>query len=169
MSKLVGWMALMMMMMMMMMGCNTVAFGWYYSAFFGIIANLVLYFVQVWGLSNSDAANAVTTLSGTAFVFSFAGAFASDAYLGRLWTSIIFQALSLTVYIYTMYLHSAHARWMDRSGDWRDSLGLDRPVIQIPRMNRFVDASSNEIHPPKSIGQSVYGWIRLSMHRPMGG
>jgi hypothetical protein len=141
MSKLVvvaGWMALM---------NNIVAFGWYYSAFFGIIANLVLYFVQVWGLSNSDAANAVTTLSGTAFVFSFVGAFASDAYLGRLWTSIVFQALSLTVHNNYAFLLCIWIHSMDGWDGWIDP----RSCVGIGWMS-----SSAEDAIRRSIDRSVH-------------
>ena len=75
----------------------SVAFGLFYSSFFGIVSNLVIYLVQVWGETSAHAANMVTNLTGTAFVCSFLGAFTSDAYLGRLWTAIIFQTLCLLV------------------------------------------------------------------------
>ncbi|MCO5563446.1 hypothetical protein L7F22_017088 [Adiantum nelumboides] len=62
--------------------------------FNGVLYNLVLYLVQVCGKSNAAAANTVSNFAGTALLCSFIGGFLSDAYLGRLWTTVIFQALT---------------------------------------------------------------------------
>ena len=86
----------------------SVAFGLFYSSFFGIVSNLVIYLVQIWGETSAHAANSVTNLTGTAFVCSFLGAFTSDAYLGRLWTAIVFQILCLLVSTHTQQISSKH-------------------------------------------------------------
>lgn len=67
-------------------GCGMLAFG-------GIYFNLVLYLIQVWKESNVAAANDLTNLLGTMFTTAFVGAFVGDAYLGRLWTTVIFLGL----------------------------------------------------------------------------
>ncbi|MCO5594336.1 hypothetical protein L7F22_048366 [Adiantum nelumboides] len=61
-------------------------------AFYGVLFNLVLFLVEN-GESNACAAATVATLSGTYFLCSFLGAFVSDAYLGRMWASLLFQIL----------------------------------------------------------------------------
>ncbi|MCO5554020.1 hypothetical protein L7F22_007546 [Adiantum nelumboides] len=61
-------------------------------AFYGVLFNLVLFLVEN-GESNACAAATVATLSGTYFLCSFLGAFVSDAYLGRMGASLLFQVL----------------------------------------------------------------------------
>ncbi|MCO5576208.1 hypothetical protein L7F22_030016 [Adiantum nelumboides] len=61
-----------------------------YLGFGGIFFNLVLYLIRVWGESPSTAANDLTNLLGTMFFTALIGAFLGDAYLGRLWTVLLF-------------------------------------------------------------------------------
>ncbi|KAG6519418.1 hypothetical protein ZIOFF_022911 [Zingiber officinale] len=72
--------------------------------FVGVEVNLVLFCTRVLRQSNADAANTFSRWMGTVHLFSLAGAFLSDAYLGRYYTCALFQpvlviglvALSLT-------------------------------------------------------------------------
>lgn len=57
----------------------------------GCTVNLVLFLVRVLQQDNVVAANAVTNWIGTTFFTSFIGASIGDAYLGRLWTCVLFQ------------------------------------------------------------------------------
>ncbi|KAI5071266.1 hypothetical protein GOP47_0013517 [Adiantum capillus-veneris] len=72
--------------------CILGATGLCLLAFYGVLFNLVIFLVQT-GETNAAAATTVATLSGTQYLCSFLGAFLSDAFMGRLWTSLVFQVL----------------------------------------------------------------------------
>lgn len=61
-----------------------------YLGFGGIFFNLVLYLMRVWQETPATAANDLTNLLGTMFFTALIGAFLGDAYLGRLWTVVVF-------------------------------------------------------------------------------
>eukprot|EP00249_Psilotum_nudum_P010855 c22812_g1_i1 orf=146-1927(-) len=61
--------------------------------FAGVNNNLVIYLTKVMHKGNATAANDVTNLNGTMLLTSMIGAFIGDAYLGRLWASVLFTAL----------------------------------------------------------------------------
>ncbi|ONK56023.1 uncharacterized protein A4U43_C10F3340 [Asparagus officinalis] len=65
-------------------------------AFFGIGVNLVLFMSRVLQQDNADAANNVSTWTGTAYMFSLVGAFVSDSYWGRYKTCAFFQIIFVT-------------------------------------------------------------------------
>lgn len=65
-------------------------------AFFGVGVNLVLFLTRVLQQNNADAANSVSKWTGTVYIFSLVGAFASDSYWGRYRTCAIFQLIFVT-------------------------------------------------------------------------
>lgn len=69
--------------------------GLSFVAFGGLFPNLVLYFVRVWKQGNATAANNVTNILGTFSFVSVLGAIIGDAYWGRLWTTAVFQGVSV--------------------------------------------------------------------------
>ncbi|XP_038975162.1 protein NRT1/ PTR FAMILY 7.3-like [Phoenix dactylifera] len=60
-------------------------------AFFGVGVNLVMFMTKVLHLDNAEAANHVSTWTGTTYMFSLLGAFVSDSYWGRYKTCAVFQ------------------------------------------------------------------------------
>ena len=65
--------------------------------FGGIFFNLVLYLIRVWGVAPADAANDMTNLLGTMFFTSLLGGLLGDAYIGRLWTVVVFLVIYVLV------------------------------------------------------------------------
>ncbi|KAH7439762.1 hypothetical protein KP509_04G075000 [Ceratopteris richardii] len=62
----------------------------------GIFFNLVLYLMRVWDESSATASNDMTNLQGTMYFTALIGAFLGDAYLGRLWTVLLFLVIYAT-------------------------------------------------------------------------
>lgn len=83
-SSLGGWKAA-----MFLLGANSLQS----LATSGCTVNLVIFLVRVLQQDNASAANAITNWIGTTFITSFIGGSLGDAYLGRLWTSILCQIL----------------------------------------------------------------------------
>ena len=68
-----------------------------YLGFGGIFFNLVLYLIRVWGVAPADAANDMTNLLGTMFFTALLGGLLGDAYIGRLWTVVVFLVIYVIV------------------------------------------------------------------------
>ncbi|KAH7287931.1 hypothetical protein KP509_31G003700 [Ceratopteris richardii] len=68
------------------------------TAVYGVIFNLFMFLVFK-GETNAAAAATVGSVTGTMMISSFLGAFVCDAYMGHLWTSLIFQSLSTLFYV----------------------------------------------------------------------
>lgn len=66
-------------------------------AFFGVGVNLVLLMSRILQQDNAEAANNVSTWTGTAYMFSLLGAFVSDSYWGRYKTCTFFQLIFVSV------------------------------------------------------------------------
>ena len=75
-------------------------------AFFGVGVNLVLFMTRVLQQDNAEAANNVSTWTGTAYIFSLVGAFVSDSYWGRYKTCVFFQLIFVSVSSYRLLANS---------------------------------------------------------------
>lgn len=67
----------------------------WYTAYFGVYFNMVLFFRSVLGEGSGAAANDTNNWLGSMFLSSLLGAFVAESYLGRLWACALFQALAL--------------------------------------------------------------------------
>ena len=66
-------------------------------AFFGVGVNMVLFLTRVLRQDVAEAANNVSTWTGTVYIFSLIGAFLSDSYWGRYLTCAVFQIIFILV------------------------------------------------------------------------
>ena len=69
----------------------------WYTGYFGLFFNLVLFLRNVVGEGSGAAANNTNNWLGTMFLSSLLGAFVAESYLGRLWACTLFQFIALAV------------------------------------------------------------------------
>ncbi|KAH7282035.1 hypothetical protein KP509_35G009100 [Ceratopteris richardii] len=67
----------------------------WYTGYFGIFFNLVLFFRDVLGEGSGAAANDTNMWLGSMFLASLLGAFIAESFLGRLWTCTLSQVVAV--------------------------------------------------------------------------
>ena len=77
----------------------------WYTAYFGLFFNMVLFFRNVLGEGSGAAANDTNNWLGTMFLSSLLGSFIAESYLGRLWACALFQFIALTVNFKPIFVH----------------------------------------------------------------
>ncbi|KAH7439761.1 hypothetical protein KP509_04G075000 [Ceratopteris richardii] len=95
----------------------------------GIFFNLVLYLMRVWDESSATASNDMTNLQGTMYFTALIGAFLGDAYLGRLWTVLLFLVIYATGSVLLVAL--SFVTYFQNNGQWALGFWISGGVVLL--------------------------------------